>query len=140
MEMLQEDCMHAFLNKQTGELYGGTSDQIARTEEEDDALLNWEVEMIQRLREIVNSPNWLELPGRNSYDDYEIMERFCLVRCEGSLQEELLSAIKGRGAFGRFKDAIVCHGIRDAWHAFHRECLEEEAKAWLEANEIPFKA
>jgi hypothetical protein len=139
MELLEDGMMHAFLNTKTGELYGGTEHQIGSIDEDDDAFPDWEVEIIQRLREIVDSPDWVELPTRNSYDDYIIMEQFCRNRCEGPLQDELLSAIQGRGAFGRFKDAVVRHGIRDAWFAYRRECLEEEAKEWLEANDIPFK-
>lgn len=138
MELLGEG-MHAFLNRQTGELFGGTDEQLAMAEDcDDDELLDWEVEIIQRLREVLDSPDWLELPRRHSHEDYRVMERFCLERCADSLQEELLTAIQGRGAFGRFKDAIHRRGIDEAWYAFRREALTEEAKAWLEAHEIAF--
>jgi hypothetical protein len=140
MEMVGgEGGMHAYLNRQTGEIYGGTEDQIAKAEEsDDDELLDWEVEMIHRLREVLESHDWLELPRRDSHEDYRIMERFCHERCEGRLQEELLSAITGRGAFGRFKEVIHRRGIQEAWFAFRREHIAEEAKAWLEAHEIAF--
>src|SRR5262245_36167935 len=103
LELLGEE-MHGFLNRRTGELYGGTSELLRKAEESDDEeLLDWEVEMVAKLREILESEDWLDLPTRNTHEDYRIMERFCLECCEGRVQEDLLSAISGRGAFGRFK-------------------------------------
>ncbi len=142
MEMLGGEAgMHAFLNRKTGEIYGGTEDQLATAEEghDDEELLDWEVEMVHRLREVLESSDWLKLPRRDSHEDYRIMERFCLECCEGLLQEELLSAIIGRGAFGRFKDVLHRRGIQESWHAFRREQIAAEAKAWLETHEIAFK-
>jgi hypothetical protein len=131
--------MHAFLNRQTGELYGATDDQIARAELDDDDLLDWEAEIVHRLRAILESRDWLELPRRDSHQDYRIMERFCLEQSEGCLQEELLIAIKGRGAFIRFKSVVHWHGIHEAWYAFRRDCVAKDAMEWLEANQIAFK-
>jgi hypothetical protein len=141
METLGEG-MHAFLNRSTGELFSATDDMIeeADSEDEDDEdLPGWEVESVKRLREILGSLQWLELPPLSSHEDHHIMERFCRERCEGDLQEELLSAIQGRGAFRRFKDLIHRRGVQDAWYAFRHERLTEEAKAWLEANKIAFE-
>jgi hypothetical protein len=78
------------------------------------------------------------LPRRSSHEDYRCMERFCLEYCEGQLQEELLAAITGRGAFGRFKDLVHRCGIQDAWYTFRRERVTEEAKTWLETHDIAF--
>jgi hypothetical protein len=142
MDMLGGEIgIRSFLNRRTGEIYGGTPDQISAAEESDDAeeFPDWEAEVIRRLQEVLDSPDWLELPERDSREDYRIMERFCLERCEGFLQDELLSAITGRGAFRRFKDALHRHGIQEAWYAFRRQELAVEARAWLEANDIAFK-
>jgi hypothetical protein len=134
MDMLCEG-MHAYLNRRTGELYGGSDEQLFKAEEEcdDDELLEWEVEIVHKLREILESSDWIELPVRQTHEQYRLMERFCLERCEGRLQDELLSAINGRGAFGRFKDCILRRRVRDDWFAFRREALEADAAAWLES-------
>jgi hypothetical protein len=106
MDLLGDET-HAFLNRQTGELYSTTSELLERAEEgDDDDLLGWETEIIAKLREVLGSPDWLNLPGRDTRDDYRIMERFCLERTEGDLQDELLRAIDGRGAFRWFRDVI----------------------------------
>jgi hypothetical protein len=141
METLGEGT-HVFLNRLTGELFSATDDMIddAESEDEDDEdLPGWEVETVQRLREILGSDQWLELPRQSSHEDHHIMERFCRESCEGDVQEELLSAIQGRGAFRRFKDLVHRRGVQDAWYAFRQERLAEEAKAWLDTNEIAFE-
>src|SRR5262249_35505527 len=139
MEMLGEG-MHAFLNRHTGELFGGTDEQVAKAEEgEDGDLLDWEVEIVHRLREVLGSPDWIELPQGDSHAAYRVMDRFCRGRGDGPGQEELLSAIRGRGALGRFREAISGRGLQHAWHAFRREALTEEARAWLEAHQIAFE-
>lgn len=155
MDLLSgEGGLHAFLNRRTGEIVGGTEDQLSSAEdadwdgdddeeladsaEDDEDVEDWESEEIERLQEVLASDDWLELPRSDSREDYRIMERFCLHACEGDLQVELLSAIQGRGAFGRFKDALHRHGIQDKWYAFRGERLEEVAKSWLEMNEIEY--
>jgi Uncharacterised protein family (UPF0158) len=133
------DGMHAFVNRHTGEVYSSTTELLGLAEEGDDEpVLDWEGAIVAKLREILGSADWLAVPTPDSHEDYRVMERFCLERCEGRLQEELLSAISGRGAFGRFKDGIHRRGVQDAWYRFRREALAEDAAAWLEAHEIPY--
>src|SRR5262245_13665683 len=111
MDACMEGC-HLFLNRRTGELFGCTDDSLAAAEEEDDeGLPDWQQEEVAQLREVLDSADWLKVPPRQSGDDYRIMEQFCLDQDEGQLQEQLLAAIRGRGAFGRFKDAVYRLGI-----------------------------
>jgi hypothetical protein len=50
-----------------------------------------------------------------------------------------MAAIRGRGAFRRFKDALDRHGLLEAWYRYRREDLAQEAAAWLEANGIAYR-
>jgi hypothetical protein len=54
-------------------------------------------------------------------------------------RDELLDAIRGRGAFRRFKDAIHRFGIADEWYRFREEAFEEIAADFLEVNGIKFR-
>jgi hypothetical protein len=56
------------------------------------------------------------------------------------LQEELLAAIQGRGAFGRFKDVLHRRGLLEEWYRYRREQLTAAAKKWLEAEGIPYQS
>ena len=138
MEALGEE-MRGFVNRRTGELYSSTSELLGKAKESDDEeLLEWEVEMFDKLREIVESADWLALPTRHASEDYRIMERFCLEHCEDRVQEDLLAAINGRGAFGRFKDGIHRWGIQEAWYTFRKQALAEDVARWLEAQGITY--
>ncbi len=41
--------------------------------------------------------------------------------------DDLLYAIQGKGAFGRFKTAIHCHHVENKWYQFREERLKEIA-------------
>jgi len=140
MDLIGEET-RTFLNRQTGELYSTTDELFSKVEEgdgEDEHFLGWELEIVDKLREILGSPDWLRLPRRYTHDDYQIMESFCLECCEGDLQEELLTAIRGRGAFRWFRHVIRQRGIEETWYAFRSEALAEETAAWLESQGIPY--
>jgi hypothetical protein len=134
------DEVRTFLNRQTGELYSTTTDLLSQAEEADDEeLFGWEIEDIGKAREVLESSDWLMLPTRDTRDDWQIMEAFCLERCEGELQDELLRAISGRGAFRWFKDVIHRCGLKEDWYAFRGEALSQEAAEWLEAHGIAYE-
>jgi hypothetical protein len=52
---------------------------------------------------VENFEYYLELPNKYDVNEYEIMEEFCLTVSDQRKQDSLLRAIKGKGAFRRFK-------------------------------------
>ena len=52
---------------------------------------------------------------------------------------DLLDAIRGSGAFRRFKSMADRHGLIEDWYNFRDEAYEEIAKGWLEEHEIAYK-
>jgi hypothetical protein len=139
LEISTDGCQ-IYLNRQTGETFGATDEELAAAEEDaDEELPDWQAEAVAKLREVLASADWLELPTRDGREDYRCMENFCLERCAGRLQDELLAAIRGRGAFGRFKDALSRHGLLESWDRYRRDELAREAAAWLEVNGIAYR-
>ncbi len=65
------------------------------------------------------------------------MEDFAESR-SGSVRDELLRALRGAGAFRRFKDEIERLQARDEWFSYRRLAFTGIARDWLEANELPF--
>ena len=131
--------LHMFLHCQTGEIIGGTDESVAAAEgTDDDGLPEWQRAVVARLREALGSADWLELPTRRGAADYRIMERFCVEACTDEVQDEMLEAIRGRGAFGRFRDEVQQRGLKEAWHRFRRQAIEEEAEAWLQEQAIMY--
>jgi hypothetical protein len=67
------------------------------------------------------------------------MERFVYSIDDDRLSERLDQAIRGRGAFRRFKDLIYNQGIEDEWHAFRTRSMEQIVLRWLNDHGIPWR-
>lgn len=113
----------AYIHRQTGELVTITDYD---REESTDAL------------RAESSEDFIALPTKFDIHEYEIIERFCGSLADETLQEELFSAIRGSGAFRRFKSAIRRHGIEKHWFAFRQEAMESIAASFLDAHGIPY--
>ena len=110
---------YAYLNRETGEIILLTDEEI-RAVEEDRPLENypeWQREVIKMAREILHDSKGIhvQLPTKYEVHEWSIMERFALSIEDEHISDELYYAIRGRGAFRRFKEAIHRFGIADEW-------------------------
>ena len=137
---LPNDEWTAYLNRRTGELVTVTDEEASAVEDEADAddVGDCGIEHLQKVREVLASPEFLPLPTKFDLDEYRIMERFCLQVEDSAARDDLLRAIKGSGAFGRFKAMAQRHGLIDPWYAWRDRAFEEIAVAWLEENGIGY--
>ena len=86
---------------------------------------------------IAASSAYLRLEPVNSRQQYQWMERFVPMVENEELGDELLGAIEGKGAFRRFKDALMAWPEERArWLAFRSERLRVFMEAWLAAQGI----
>ncbi len=80
---------------------------------------------------------YIEVPTAESYEGYRDMEDFIFTLRDERLQERLWGAIRGRGAFRRFKDVLAYHPReRERWFEFQEERLRERVLDWLESEGI----
>lgn len=56
----------------------------------------------------------------------------------GAAGDELARAIRGRGAFRMFKDAVYRQGLEERWFELKRMAVERIAIDALEAEGIPY--
>jgi hypothetical protein len=139
MDVLNEEWT-AYLNRRTGELITVTDEEARAVEagDESEDVPEWQRDLLPKIREVLESDEYLALPGKLEIHEYAIMERFCAGVENAALRDELLGAIRGRGAFGRFKDLIRGRGIVEAWHRYRERALEAIAAEWLEAHGIAY--
>ena len=140
MDVLGEEWT-AYINKKTGELVTVTEEEanIVDTGGEDDEFIpDWQRETLPKVREVLESDDFVALPDKFEIHEYSIMERFCLSLSDEELQDELLYAIRGSGASRRFKDAIYRKEIQDDWYRFRNEALKRIATDFLESEGIPW--
>ncbi len=138
MDMAADE-MTAYINCKTGELITLTDEDFSYAEDDDtNALIpDWQKELVEKAKMILADDDYIELPGRFEINDYSIMERFCYSVEDERVQNALLQAIKGKGAFRYFKDRIHEEGLHDDWFAFRDNALKQIAADFLKIHEIP---
>ena len=138
----QSDERRSFLDKRTAEVVS-ISDEEKQAAEEDELIEDfpdWQQDLVRIAKEIVDETgNYIELPAKFDIDKYSIMERFCLSIDDSEMSEVPYSAINGRGAFRRFKDAIHQYDIADDWYKYRDDALKEIAIEWCQAKGIEFE-
>lgn len=137
---LTSDFHSYFLDRRTGEIEMIT-DEVWSAAKNDELLSThpeWERELILKAREIQSTDHFIELPNKFDINSYKMMERFCHQYPDRETSAKLSAAIRGKGAFRRFKDRISELSIEDQWRRFERQCLEDTAVEWLQAEGIPF--
>ncbi len=80
---------------------------------------------------------YIEVPEADSGEGYRDMEDFIDTVQDRRLQNHLWGAIRGRGAFRRFKDVLLNHPAeQERWFAFRDARLRQRVIEWLEEEEI----
>lgn len=134
-----------YLNKGTGEIVEIQMEYLSMAEdsEEDDDFgeyKDWEQDAIREAVDVVeNWGDYVELPDREEVNEYRIMENFCYSQKDGKLRNKLCYAIDGKGAFRRFRDAIIQYGIENDWDTYKHEALFKIAREWCEFSKIQYE-
>jgi len=140
MELPNEEWA-SHLDPDTGEIVTVTDEDRRLLEEAANVeeLPDWQQESVTKAREVLESERFLPLPDQFEIHEWAIMERFARSRDNAQEREGLLAAIHGSGAFRKFRSSIRQLEIEEDWYAFRQAALEEIARTWLEAHDIPYK-
>ncbi|MCC6648125.1 MAG: hypothetical protein IT374_21465 [Polyangiaceae bacterium] len=80
---------------------------------------------------------YLRVAPVSSREQYRWMERFIPMVDDAELRGKLAASIDGKGAFRRFKDVLMGHGVeRERWFEFRSERLRTFMEAWLGAHAL----
>ena len=83
------------------------------------------------------SDRYEHIPRAESYEGYEDMVDFIATVDNEHLAELLERAIKGKGAFRRFKNVLLNYPEeRERWFEFKDNRMEERALEWLEDIDV----
>lgn len=77
---------------------------------------------------------YFTLPDKYDIHEYSIIQRFVYDLPEGRLQDELCRAIRGGGAFRRFKDTIRYYDMEQQWYDYRAQAYRQIAIDWCEVN------
>lgn len=138
---LPNDEWTSYLNPKTGEIVTVTDEDrdLAEDEDLDDKdLPEWQRESLPKVREVLESDEFLPLPDQCEIHEWSMMERFSNSQ-PSAAREQLRDAIHGAGAFRSFRNAIRRLGVEEQWFRFRQAALEDIAKEWLEAHNISYR-
>ncbi len=79
---------------------------------------------------------FLRFPTKYDIHEYSIMEAFVDYLPPGKIKSELINAIRGKGAFRRFKQSIRYHGIEQLWYDYQANAYRELAERWCRDNDV----
>ncbi len=86
---------------------------------------------------IMSDGKYLRIDPVSSREQYRWMERFIATVEDSEIRGRLTAAIDGKGAFRRFKDALMHQPLdRERWFVFRSERLRACMEAWLAAHGI----
>lgn len=89
--------------------------------------------------EMENTPErFLRFPTKYEIHQYRIMEDFIDQLPPGRAQEELACAIRGKGAFRRFKQSVRYHGLEQRWYNYPAKAYRELAIRWCEEEGLEY--
>jgi hypothetical protein len=130
---IQFEESRSLLNIKTGEIVLVASEDLRAVEDEKpfEHLPEWEQEnRIIAIDVVENFENYIELPTNNEVNEYDIMENFCLTVSDQRKRESLLRAIRGKGAFRRFKDKLIDFEMEEQWYSYRDDCFKQIAIEW----------
>ncbi len=82
---------------------------------------------------------FFRFPTKFDIHEYSIMEDFVDDLPAGAIRNELMNAIRGRGAFRRFKDGIYYHGIEQQWYDYQAEAYKRIAIRWCRDEGLEYE-
>lgn len=85
-----------------------------------------------------NLERYLRLPTKFEIHEYHIMEEF-IWTLKGERADKLDCAIRGRGAFRRFKDLVDRMEISQQWYDFQAEYYRKLAIDWCQEHGLEYE-
>lgn len=90
-----------------------------------------------RSRVMTGGDAFLRVETASSREQYKWMERFVASVTDPALRERLIISIDGKGAFRRFKDALLNYPIeRERWFSYRGHLLHWHIQEWFKRDAI----
>jgi hypothetical protein len=137
---ISSDDSISYLDPDTGEIVTVTEeDRLLVEEESPEELPAWQRDMLPKIRTVLESDRWLELPGRFDIHEWAIMEEFSRTQENERTHQQLMGAVHGTGAFRAFRSTIRGLGVEQSWYQFRDQAIERIARTWLEEHHLQYK-
>ena len=95
----------------------------------------------EELMELIESDEdnrFLPLPSQFDLHEYSVMEDYIDELEDKQLARRLAQAIRGRGAFRRFKDILIDLGKIQSWYDYQNQYYWNYARRWCMEHDLEF--
>ncbi|MDL4842316.1 UPF0158 family protein [Aquibacillus rhizosphaerae] len=133
---------NTYINCSSGEVLSVPDRALRMAEDEKplDHLPVWQQKGIKQAYDVIeHEDNYIKLLPKSDINEYDMMENFCYSLSNSEQQETLFQAIKGKGAFRKFKDSVIQMEIEDAWYAYQKQCYKDIAMELCKKNNLQVK-
>lgn len=128
---------------ETGEVIMITLEQMNIAERGDslERYPEWLQEQVQLAEKVLeNEDLFIPLPSRYEVNEYEIMESFALSIESQRVSDIIYDALRGKGAFRRFKDLVERHNLIDQWYQYRDNAYGKIAIDWCQSHGLDYDA
>lgn len=103
-----------------------------------EVLTEWDRDELALARAITedSAGRFLDAPDAFGFHEYRHMQCFIESLGETEAAGRLWDAIKGSGAFRRFKNTADRLGLLTAWYRYREDALRTFVRKWAEANQV----
>lgn len=107
----------------------------------EESLPNWQKRQIEIAKALLEDgrSRFIDPPDKVEFNEYQHMENFIETIGDPHIAGQLSRAIRGRGAFGRFKDALGRFGLENRWYRYLDQAMKEFAIEWAKDNDVPYE-
>lgn len=136
----QTDELNSYFNTSTGEIVNITFEDFYAAESQIDITTfpKWQQDSVNLAKEIIFSDDYIGFPTPYEINEYKIMKTFSFNISDEILSEIFLKALKGKGAFKRFKNLLIQYNLREQWFTYRTNHLTTIAKDWCDRNKIEY--
>lgn len=129
---MADDNSTAYYDLEKQELIWYTEDFGYQMDEDD--------EVIEEMIEEGWRTRFFRLPTKFEINEYHFMEDFiCDEIPVGNMQDRFFSAIRGRGAFRKFRDLAERTDVMDEWYSYKENAQKKMAIEWCEEHEFNYE-
>lgn len=108
------------------------------SDEEVYAAFGWGWEYPEFLNFLRNGDQYKRLPDQYEIREYRLIQRFISTVEDNECREELQRAIRGKGAYRKFKETLYRYGIQRQWYEVKDQHLMSLAQEWCANNNISY--
>lgn len=141
MEMQSDDHL-VFVDLKAGEVVSLLRDFLRGAEDGKSfaGLPDWQIEQLELAYDLIeHEDNYLPLPTEFDIHEYSLIEDFCYTVENSKAQDALFYAIRGKGAFRRFKDKIIDLDLDQAWYDYREQRYKQIAIEFCEMNNLEYE-